>query len=104
MKINVIKDIRFGVIYGAPPIFDADLDEMGYIELSELNISAKLTDEIESWNEEFQSTFFHDYPPKSGFVSINDLKLHNERGVKLAFMLQEFFGAMVKVKFIPVQK
>ncbi|WGG52758.1 hypothetical protein [Rugamonas sp. DEMB1] len=100
----MIKDIRFGAVYGAPPIFDADLDEMGYVELSELNISGRLAEEIEKWDKEFQNTFSDDYPPESGFVSTNDLKLHNERGVELASMLQEFLGPMVKVKFIPAQK
>ena len=57
------KSFRFGAVYCAPPIFNADIDEMGYFEPSELGISAALLADIGDWNRAFQSTYCDAYPP-----------------------------------------
>jgi hypothetical protein len=66
---DALKELRFGAVYGAPPIFDPDLDRMGHVEVSELNLPPPFIKDINVWNQEFQNTHCEDYPPDSGFDS-----------------------------------
>lgn len=97
-----MKELRFGAVYGAPPIFDPDLDRMGYVEASELDIPPSLTKDIEIWNLEFQKTFREDYPPDSGFDSLEKMAQHNAHGAELALLLQRALGEETVVRFIPL--
>lgn len=101
MEAFEMKIFRLGAVYGAPPIFNPDVDNMGYVELSDLHISSQLFTQIEEWNVEFQNTFSEDYPPDSGFKSEDDRNRHNERGTELAILLQQELGSSVRIDFIP---
>jgi len=98
-----MKTFRLGAVYGAPPIFNPDVDEMGYIEPSDLHLSPHLLTQLEEWNAEFQQTFFEDYPPDSGFKSEDDRNRHNAHGADLATLLQRELGAGVRIEFIPLK-
>ncbi len=98
-----MKTLRFRAVYGAPPIFNPDVDEMGYMEPSELRLSANLLAQLDEWNREFQQTFSDDYPPDSGFASEDDQRRHNARGAELAVLLQQELGTSVRIEFIPTK-
>ena len=95
-----MKQLRFG----AAPIFIPDLDRMGYIELTELKLPPTLIREIDHWNHEFQDTFCEDYPPDSGFDSLERKTQHNNRGADLAHLIQKELGGEVLVRFIPLKQ
>ncbi len=98
-----MKEFRFGAVYGAPPIFNSDLEQMGYIDPSELNLPDSLCKAINTWTQEFQETFCEDYPPESGFDSLEKRTLHNSRGRELALLLQKTLGDDTLVRFIPLK-
>jgi len=98
-----MKTFRLREVYGAPPIFNPDVDEMGYMEPSGLHMSPHLLAQLEEWNFKFQQTFFEDYPPNSGFKSDDDRNRHNARGAELATLLQQELGAGVRIEFIPLK-
>lgn len=94
-----LKSFRLGTVYGAPPIFNADIDEMGYFEPSELRISPALLAEIDDWNRAFQDTYCDAYPPDGGFKTTADREHHNLIGQALALRLQEELGESASVVF-----
>jgi hypothetical protein len=98
-----MKTFRLGAVYGAPPIFNTDVDEMGYTEPSELHLSPHLLARLDEWNDEFQQTFSDDYPPDSGFISEDDRTRHNARGSELATLLQQELGESVRIEFRPLK-
>jgi hypothetical protein len=103
MEAFEMKTFRLGAVYGAPPIFNPDVDEMGYVEPSDLQISPHLFAQLREWNAEFQQTFSDHYPPDSGFESEDERNRHNERGAELAALLQQELGARVRIEFIPLK-
>lgn len=96
-----MKCIRLGAVYGASPIFCADIDKMGYVEPRSLPIAPSLVAAIKDWDQEFQQTFCEDYPPDSRFESEEARVQHNVRGVQLWKRLQKELGAGTSVEFIP---
>jgi len=98
-----MKSIRLGVVYGAPPIFCADIDQMGYVEPDCLLLTPPLVADLKAWNQDFQATFCEDYPPDSGFQSEDERLEHNKRGVQLWLELQQELGANMFVEFIPLR-
>ncbi|WP_155836871.1 hypothetical protein [Paraburkholderia mimosarum] len=103
METFEMKTFRLGAVYGAPPIFNPDVDEIGYVKPSDLHVSPHLLAQLDEWNDEFQQTFSDDYPPDSGFNSEDDRKRHNTRGAELATLLQQELGAGVRIEFIPLR-
>jgi hypothetical protein len=97
-----MKKMNFGAVYNAPPFFITDLDQMGYVEISELNISPQVSKKIENWNSEFQKTFDENYPPDSRFLDPELIKQHNARGVEITNLLMHELGDKVVIKFIPL--
>lgn len=98
-----MKTLRLSAVYGAPPIFNLDVDEMGYMEPSDLHLSSHLLARLEEWNKEFQQTFSDDYPPDSGFTSEDDRNRHNTCGAEIATLLQQELGTSVRIEFIPLK-
>jgi hypothetical protein len=98
-----MKTFRLGAAYGAPPIFNPDVEDMGCTEPSDLHASPHLLALLEEWHIEFQQTFSDDYPPDSGFNSEDDRNRHNMRGTELATLLQQELGAGVRIEFIPLK-
>ncbi|MGO4503790.1 MULTISPECIES: hypothetical protein [unclassified Dyella] len=98
-----MKSFRLGAVYGAPPLFNPDINEMGYFEPSDLGISAALLAEIDDWNRAFQRTFCDAYPPDGGFQAISDRENHNLIGQALSVKLQEELGGLASVVFIPLK-
>jgi hypothetical protein len=103
METFEMKTLRLRAVYGAPPIFNPDVDEMGYMEPSCLHLSSHLLARLEEWNREFQQTFSDDYPPDSGFTSDADRNRHNTRGAEIAMLLQQEIGTRVRIDFIPLK-
>ncbi|WP_416050109.1 hypothetical protein [Cupriavidus basilensis] len=101
METRQMKCIRLGAVYGASPIFCADIDKMGYVEPRSLPIAPSLVAAIKDWDQEFQQTFCEDYPPDSRFESEEARVQHNVRGVQLWKRLQKELGAGTSVEFIP---
>lgn len=97
-----MKELRFGAVYGAPPFFDPEIDTMGYVEPTELELPSSLVHAIDIWNQEFQSTFFDSYPPDSGFSSREEMEWHNLRGEELADQIQHALGSDRSIRFIPL--
>jgi hypothetical protein len=98
-----LKSFRFGTVYGAPPIFNADIDEMGYFEPSDLRISAALLADIDDWNTVFQRTYCDAYPPDGGFKTAADREHHNLIGQVLTVRLQGELGESASVVFNPLK-
>lgn len=99
----MMKCVRFGAVYGALPFFNSEIDEMGYVDLDDLHLPSELLARIENWNNEFQQTFFDDYPPDSGFKTKDDLAQHNTLGIELAGLIQKELGSDLFVEFIPIK-
>lgn len=98
-----MKTIRFGAVYGAPPIFCADVDQMGYVEPESLPLSESLLADLGVWDHEYQVTFREDYPPDSQFPSDKDRIHHNQRGLELSRRLEEELGPDTLVEFRPLK-
>lgn len=97
-----MKELRFGAVYGAPPFFCPDVDQMGYWPPSDLDLPLDLIKKIQLWDGEYQRTFCEEYPPDSKFASEAELKAHNRRGEELAKELRQLFGETVLVRFLPI--
>ncbi|WP_199052977.1 hypothetical protein [Aquitalea sp. ASV15] len=97
-----MKTIRFGVTYGASPVFYPDVDHVGYVEIEDLGLSFELKKEINEWNEVCQDAFCEEYPPDSGFKNIADAILHNKRGETLASKIEEESGGRLRVQFLAI--
>ena len=95
--------LRFGAEYGAPPIFNTSVDDMGHIDIEDLHISQQLSEMIINWDNQFQVTFNDDCPPESGFKSSEDLLKHNQYGKTLASLLEKELGDNVRIDFIPLK-
>lgn len=96
------KILKFGVEYLAPPLFNTCLEEMGHEELDELGLPESLLNQIKGWDRIFQETFCDEYPPDSGFKTIDEIRIHNEEGLRLCAALQEFFTSRYTVEFVPL--
>jgi len=103
METFEMKIFRLGAVYGAPPIFNPDVNAMGYMEPSDLRLSPNLLARLEEWNKEFQQTFSDDYPPDSGFISEDDRSRHNMRGAELATLIQRELGGDIRIEFVPLK-
>ncbi|MEP3297875.1 MAG: hypothetical protein ABJN34_13015 [Litoreibacter sp.] len=51
-----------------------------------------LADEIESWGDNFESTYNAEYPPHSGFASEAEVSNFKTKGEELAQKIEQFFG------------
>lgn len=98
-----MKLLRLGAVYGAPPVFNPEIDEMGYVDLDDLHLSMNLLARLEKWDSEFQQTFFDDYPPDSGFKTNADLARHNALGAELAELIGKELGPDVLIEFVPLK-
>lgn len=98
-----MKKLRFGVVYSAPPFFNPGINEMGYVDISDLNLSPGLFLRLEKWNNEFQETFCDDYPPDSGFKKNDDLLAHNALGAELVDLIRNELGSSVSIEFVPLR-
>lgn len=98
-----MKHLRLGVEYGASPIFNGNVEQMGHIELAELGISSLLMARISEWDAAFQRTFSEMYPPDSGFESEELRKSHDALGGELAALLQSELDGAAVVTFCPAK-
>lgn len=98
-----MKKFRLGVEYGAPPIFQVDVDQMGHIDPVDLNLSKFLLINLNEWDMEFQKTFCDEYPPDSGFKIMDDQDRHNAQGIELAKFLQKELGSHAVIEFFPLK-
>jgi hypothetical protein len=84
LEIIAMINLRLVNEYLSPSLFFPDLEKMGHIDIDDLPISRGLKDELFLWDKEYQATFNDDYPPDSGFSSIEDEIRHKNVGVMLA--------------------
>lgn len=96
-----MKNVRVSAVYGAPPIFCADVDNMGYVEPESLPLSQSLLADLAAWNQEYQETFCEDYPPDSHFPADSDRIEHNRRGLELCRRLERELGPDSSIEFRP---
>ena len=92
------KTLRLLASYRTQPIFDIG-EEYGPVDLADLPISRRLSDEIASWDAAYQLTFNDDYPPDSAFPNAGDKKLHKEEGLRLAHALQRELGEGYLIRY-----
>jgi hypothetical protein len=83
------------------PIMIKDSDIFHHYAVQDLPISDELKSALNSWDEEYQSTFDSAYPPDSGFASIDLERAHVERGRELAERLQAELGDGYLVEYKP---
>ena len=93
--------IRLAKEYLASPIFCPDVDTMGHVEVEDLPISKSLIKAINDWNAEYQSTYNDDYPPDSGFNTLEEDADHVSRGAVLAERLRAELGDSYFVQYEP---
>lgn len=74
---------------------------MGHVEVEDLPISQNLKIAIKNWDAEYQATYNEDYPPDSGFNSLEEDADHVSRGAVLAEMLQSELRMSYIVKYEP---
>lgn len=98
-----MKKLRLSAEYGAPPIFNPTPDEMGHIDIDDLNLSSDLLIKIREWDFKFQKTFADDYPPDSGFKILDDLQQHNKVGAEIAELIQQEMGGNIFIEFVPLK-
>lgn len=95
-------NLRLVLEYLASPIFCYDVDQMGHLEIDDLEISDDLKRQLKVWDKEFQDTFNDDYPPDSGFSSRQQLQRHIQQGYKLVTKLQLELGESYKINYQPL--
>ena len=93
-------NIRLALEYLAPPIFCSDKERMGHIELDDLTISENLKSAIQAWDDKYQATLDHDYPPDSCFKTPEEAQKHVQEGHELAVRLQQELGDGYKVEYL----
>lgn len=95
-------NLELSAEFRVDPVFRSDPDEMGPVELSELRIPDSLAHRIRDWDDRFQSSFNPEYPPDSGFKSLDERESHNRDGKRLAEELQSALGNGYSVTFVPL--
>ncbi|WP_417820594.1 hypothetical protein [Terasakiella sp.] len=111
----MVNKIVLACEYMTSPIFlyedeDQTLVKLGFyseqkfgpVDISSLNISNSLRENITMWDQAYQRTFNHDYPPDSGFVSPNEKEKHIKLGKKLAECLTTELGRGYDVEYKPI--
>ncbi len=91
--------LRLANEYLAGPVFCAEPDAMGHIDVDDLPLSQGLKAEITAWDSEYQAAFNSHYPPDSGFGSPEMEVRHIAEGQQLARKMQEELGEGYKVDY-----
>lgn len=91
--------LRLASEYLAGPIFCPEPDRMGHIDVDDLPLSQELKAQISAWDSEYQATFNSDYPPDSGFSSLEAKLRHIAKGEQLANKLQQELGGIYEVEY-----
>ena len=87
-----MKKLSFGASYGAPPIFCHEANEMGHIDLRDVQVSPELKRAIQRWDDAYQLTFNADYPPDSDFKSAEAEFEFTKKGRELFEKLKSELG------------
>lgn len=95
--------IKFGVSLLAPPFFNANVDQMGHIDIDEVGLPRDLEYAVTKWNQSYQDTYCEEYPPDSGFKNNTDIDIHNAEGEALCRQIQVVLGQSYEIQFIPIQ-
>lgn len=93
--------LRLAKEYMAGPLFCPDPERMGHVDIDRLPISPSLKSQILIWDCEYQETFNEDYPPDSGFSSLDAERLHSAEGERIAKSLQQELGGDYAVEYCP---
>lgn len=88
--------------YMEEPVMMRDSGGFRYLDAKDLNVSSKLKEELQDWNDQYQNTLDHDDPMGSGFSEPQLEKAHVERGAELAKRLQEELGDGCLVDYKPI--
>ncbi|WP_075002083.1 hypothetical protein [Streptomyces qinglanensis] len=96
------KTIRLAAEYECHPLWtSSDSGEENFAP-SDLPISGQLSEDIEHWAEDYESTYDRDDPARSGFSTPEAEKGFTEEGLKLAHRLsRELAGEWVVKYFNP---
>lgn len=95
--------IRFGVSLLAPPFFNANLDQMGHVDIDEMGLPKNVENAVIEWNQRYQDTYCEAYPPNSGFDNNADIDAHNAEGEDLCHQIQAVLGLSYEIQFIPIK-
>jgi hypothetical protein len=101
-----MNEIKIRPEYGSSPIWMKNTE--GWYENSLLNefrdiIPNELMISIVLWDEKFQKTFDIDYPPNSGFESVDALISFNEEGEKFVNELTLYFNGRFECLYFPLE-
>jgi hypothetical protein len=95
MKKNAIVAVE----YMYHPIHCNDLDSMGPVYYEDENMSTVLIEKFNSWNQKYQDTLDHSYPPDSREFNEEELEAFNKEGLELAYKLTKEIGDKYKIKY-----
>jgi hypothetical protein len=99
MEIEIVIRLRLVKEYLATPIFCANPEIMGHLEVDVLPITDSLKDDLKNWYNQYQATFFDDYPPDSRFSSPYLEAMHAKIGEDLAKKLRIELGDGYSVEY-----
>ncbi len=95
--------IRFGVSLLAPPFFNANIDQMGHVDISDMGLPKDLEDAVIRWDKCYQNTYCEEYPPDSGFHNNVEVDAHNIEGEALCGQIQAALGSSYEIQFIGIK-
>ncbi len=93
------KKLKFSSAYMEEPIVIIDDNIFCHYAAHELNISKDLAKKIQHWDDLYQDTLDHNYPPDSDFQTEEDKRKHQVLGKELAQKLQNELGPEFNVKY-----
>ncbi|BBP59727.1 hypothetical protein PHLH4_33170 [Pseudomonas sp. St316] len=93
--------LRLTSEYLAGPLFCPDPDRMGHVEVEDLPLSQELKAKISAWDGEYQATFNSEYPPDSGFHTLEAELRHKAEGEHLAEVIQQELKSGYTIEYCP---
>ena len=93
----MIKSLKMMADYGGMVLWHTGGKDVGPIDPDELPISNDLKRELYSWAEKYDQTLCKNYPPDSGFKSIEEENAFEEEGLRLFNALKTELPETTKV-------
>lgn len=97
----VMDKIKFSASYMESPFFNAELSQMGPVDVREMGLSKELEERVERWDHAYQATLSSEYPPDSKFETNEELEAHNREGLALFQELQKELGEVYEITYMP---
>ena len=76
-----MRTIRVMADYGCYPLWEVSSDGLSNINPEELPISSTLKARLNLWSQKYEQTFDEEYPPDSGFSSLEEEEYFKTEGL-----------------------